>query len=99
MKIKIFQQGGDLEGPAMAQEAPQQGGQDQAMQQLQQMAMEIIQSVGPDAAMTLAQMIVEILQSQQAPVGEGEPTFYKRGGKVCMKRCGGKSKKAKGKKC
>ena len=77
--------------PAMAgaAPAPAQGGQDQMMAQLEQMAVEIIQSVGPDAAAMLAEMIMAMLQSQ-APVGapaEGQPVFAK-GGK--MKRKGAK---------
>ena len=45
--IKKFQQGGQV---APVEAAPAQGGQNQMMAQLEQMAMEIIQSVGPEGA-------------------------------------------------
>ena len=48
------------------------------------MAMEIIQSVGPEAAAMLAEMIMGMLQQGGAPA-EGQPVFAK-GGK--MKRKG-----------
>lgn len=73
--------------PAMAgAPAPEQGGQDQMMAQLEQMAMEIIQSVGPEGAAMLAEMIMGMLQSQ-APVGapaEGQPVFRK-GGRIAYR--------------
>lgn len=79
MKIKKFQQGGPMPAEAAAP-APEQGGQDQMMAQLEQMAMEIIQSVGPEGAAMLAEMIMQMLQSQ-APVGQsqGQPVFAKGG--------------------
>ena len=88
--VKKFQQGGPMGDPAMdpamagAAPAPEQGGQDQMMAQLEQMAMEIIQSVGPEAAAMLAEMIMGMLQQGGAPA-EGQPVFAK-GGK--MKRKG-----------
>ena len=86
--VKKFQQGGPMGDPAMdparAGAAPEQGGQDQMMAQLEQMAMEIIQSVGPEAAAMLAEMIMGMLQQGGAPA-EGQPVFAK-GGK--MKRKG-----------
>jgi hypothetical protein len=88
--IKKFQQGGPVGDPAMAgapveaAPAPAQGGQDQMMAQLEQMAMEIIQSVGPEGAAMLAEMIMAMLQQDGAPA-EGQPVFRK-GGK--MKRKG-----------
>lgn len=50
--------------------------------QLQAMAQQVIESVGPEAALALAQMIVEMVQgaSQQAP--QGTPTYAKKGGKL-----------------
>ena len=74
--------------------------QDAMIQQLSQMAAQVIQSVGPEAAALLAQIIMEMLQGGQAPVGgpqEGEPIF-KKGGKLCgrMKK---KAKMNKGGKC
>jgi hypothetical protein len=85
MKLRKYQQGGPM--PAeQAAPAPAQGGQDQMMAQLEQMAMEIIQSVGPEGAAMLAEMIMTILQ-QQAPVGQpqGQPVFAK-GGKLIRRK-------------
>ena len=89
MKIKKFQVGGPMPAdPAMAgapveaAPAPEQGGQDQMMAQLEQMAMEIIQSVGPEGAAMLAEMIMAMLQQGGAP--QGQPVF-RRGGKLVRK--------------
>ena len=87
--IKKFQQGGQV-APVEAAPAPTQGGQDQMMAQLEQMAIEIIQSVGPEGAAMLAEMIMGMLQSQ-APVGaeQGQPVFAK-GGRIVRRsrKCG-----------
>lgn len=83
--IKKYQQGGPM--PAEAAPTPEMGGQDQMMAQLEQMAMEIIQSIGPEGAAMLAEMIMQMLQSAQQPVGapaEGQPVF-KRGGKLARR--------------
>ena len=83
--IKKYQEGGPMPAGAPQQAAPQ-GGQDQMMAQLEQMAMEIIQSVGPEGAAMLAEMIMQMLQSQ-APVGapaEGQPVF-RAGGKLARR--------------
>ena len=105
-EISKFQEGGmmpqdpNAQAP-MEQEAGQvSADQDAMIQQLSQMAAQVIQSVGPEAAAMLAQIIMEMLQSGQAPVGEpqeGEPIF-KKGGKLCgrMKK---KAKMNKGGKC
>lgn len=81
MKIKKFQMGGQV-APAEAAPAPAQGGQDQMAAQLEQMAMEIIQSVGPEGAAMLAEMIMAMLQGG-APA-QGQPVF-KKGGKLIRK--------------
>lgn len=85
--IKKFQAGGPMPAEAAAAApAPEQGGQDQMMAQLEQMAMEIIQSVGPEGAAMLAEMIMTMIQSQ-APVGapaEGQPVFRK-GGRIAYR--------------
>lgn len=81
--IKKYQEGGPMLAGAPAPEA---GGQDQMAAQLEQMAMEIIQSVGPEGAAMLAEMIMQMLQSQ-APVGapaEGQPVF-RAGGKLARR--------------
>jgi hypothetical protein len=83
MKIKKFQMGGQV-APAEAAPAPApaQGGADQMTAQLEQMAMEIIQSVGPEGAAMLAEMIMQMLQGG-APA-QGQPVF-KKGGKLVRK--------------
>ena len=89
--VRRYQQGGPVGDPAMAgapveaAPAPAQGGQDQMMAQLEQMAMEIIQSVGPEGAAMLAEMIMAMLQQGGAPAEDAQPVFRK-GGK--MKRKG-----------
>lgn len=94
--IKKFQQGGPMPAdpamagaPAEAAPAPAQGGQDQIMAQLEQMAMEIIQSIGPEGAAMLAEMIMAMLQQGGAPGPEAQPVFAK----------GGKLKRKNAKKC
>ena len=79
--IKKFQQGGPMPAEAAAAPAPEQGGQDQMMAQLEQMAMEIIQSVGPEGAAMLAEMIMGMLQQGGGAPAEGQPVFAK-GGKL-----------------
>ena len=89
--VRRYQQGGPVGDPAMAgapveaAPAPAQGGQDQMMAQLEQMAMEIVQQLGPDAAAMLAEMIMAMLQQGGAPAEGAQPVFRK-GGK--MKRKG-----------
>lgn len=89
-EVQKFQEGGVA--PAAPAAAP---AQDQAMQQIAQMAQEIISQLGPEGAAMLAQAIMEILQSQ-APVGvpEEEVAFQKCGGKIKKKArkmaCGSK---------
>ena len=96
MIIKKFQEGGAT--PAAPAQAPQ-GGEEQMMQQLAQMAQEIIQQLGPDAAAMLAQIIMEMLQRAPQEVGAApeEQQFMRCGGKIkkktCKKACGGSVKK------
>lgn len=105
-EISKFQMGGEIPQDPNAQAPMEQGAsqvnQDEqaAMDQLAQMAAQIIQSLGGDNAALLAQIIMEMLQGGQAPVGEpqeGEPVF-KKGGKLCgrMKK---NAKMNKGGKC
>ena len=86
--VRRYQQGGPMPAdPAMggapveAAPAPAQDGQDQMMAQLEQMAMEIIQSVGPEGAAMLAEMIMAMLQQGGAPAEGAQPVFRK-GGKI-----------------
>ena len=95
MQIKRYQEGGAA--PAAPAQAPQ-GGEEQMVQQLAQMAQEIIQQLGPDAAAMLAQVIMEMLQGAQQEVGAvpEEQQFMRCGGKIkktCKKACGGSVKK------
>ena len=98
MIIKKFQEGGAA--PVAPAQAPQ-GGEEQMMQQLAQMAQEIIQQLGPDAAAMLAQVIMEMLQGVQQEVGAApeEQQFMRCGGKIkkkkktCKKLCGGNLQK------
>lgn len=92
MQIKKFQEGGVA--PA-APAAPAQGGQNRAMEQIAQMAGEIIQQLGPEGAAMLAQAIMEMLQGAQQEVGAvpQEQQFMRKGGKIC--KCGGVAPKAK----
>ena len=96
MQIKRYQEGGAT--PAAPAPAPQ-GGEEQMMQQLAQMAQEIIQQLGPDAAAMLAQIIMEMLQGAQQEVGAApeEQQFMRCGGKIkkktCKKLCGGELQK------
>ena len=96
MQIKRYQEGGAT--PAAPAQAPQ-GGEEQMMQQLAQMAQEIIQQLGPDAAAMLAQVIMEMLQGAPQEVGAApeEQQFMRCGGKIkktCKKACGGSVKKS-----
>lgn len=97
MQIKRYQEGGAA--PAAPAQAPQ-GGEEQMMQQLAQMAQEIIQQLGPDVAAMLAQVIMEMLQGAPQEVGAApeEQQFMRCGGKIkkktCKKACGGFVKKS-----
>lgn len=76
-RTQKFQEGGAM--PAPAEAAPQGG---DPMEQIYQMAAEIVQQLGPDAAAVLAQAIMEMLQGGEAqPAPQGEPV-YKKGGKL-----------------
>lgn len=73
--------------PAEGAPAGPEGGQDQVMQQLAQMAQEIIRQMGPEAAAMLAQIIMEMLQGAgggqaQVPPEEEQPVFQRNGGKL-----------------
>lgn len=81
-RVGRFQEGGAMPMPeeAAPQEGAPQGGD--PMEQIYQMAGEIVQQLGPDAAAMLAQAIMEMLQGGGAqPAPQGEPV-YKRGGKL-----------------
>ena len=80
-RTQKFQEGGAMPAPeaAPAEAAPQGG---DPMEQVYQMAAEIVQQLGPDAAAMLAQAIMEMLQGgAEAAAPQGEPV-YKKGGKL-----------------
>lgn len=85
MKVKRFQVGGSVEQGAPAQEAPAgaQEGQGSPEEQIMGMAQQIIQSIGPEAAAMLAQVIMQMLQEAQ---GQGAPqqapAYQRKGGKL-----------------
>lgn len=93
MKVKFLQMGGEMApeaqgapmGPEAAPaEAAAPGGEEQAMQQLAQLAQQIIQQLGPEAAGALAQMILEMIQGggeEPMPAAEDQPVF-RMGGKL-----------------
>lgn len=92
--VKYMQEGGEMapETPMPEEQgAPAGGGQEEMMAQLQQMAQQIIQQLGPDAAAALAQMIMEMLQGAGgapetgAPAEEGQPV-YRAGGRLSYRR-------------
>jgi hypothetical protein len=85
MKIKKFQEGGaapaeEQMAAEQVQEAPQGGGASQeGVEQLAQLAQQIIQQMGPEAAMMLAQIIMEMLQGG----GQAQqPVFARRGASI-----------------
>ena len=66
--------------PAPEQGQPQGGGPEE---QLAQMAQEIIQQMGPEAAAMLAQIIMQMLESVAQ---QEQPAFQRKGGKLVMVR-------------
>lgn len=85
MQIKKYQEGGDVpmtpEEQIPSQGAPEGAAQD-PMAQIQQMAQQIIEAVGPDAAMALAQTIIQMLQGGGA---SQEAVAMKNGGRLVRK--------------
>ena len=79
MKVKKFQEGGQVE-----QGQPQGGG---AEEQIAQMAQQIIEQVGPEGAAMLAQMIMQMLQGAAQQGGgepQGQPVMQRRGGRLTL---------------
>ena len=79
MKVKFMQTGGVTPEQEMQQQAG--GGPEE---QLMQMAQQILQQLGPDAAGMLAQIILEMLQSASAQAPQGQPQFARQGGKLVL---------------
>ena len=82
MKVKKFQEGGAAPAPA-EQGAPQdaQMAQEQANpeQQIMDLAQQIIQQMGPEAAAMLAQVIMQMLQGGAQ---EQQPVFARNGATI-----------------
>lgn len=100
VNVKKFQAGGPMPeeqgapvpAEAGAAPAPEQGGADPEaamMEQLYQMAAEIIQQMGPEGAAMLAQAIMEMLQGgggeAPMPAPEEQPV-YRKGGVLVSRR-------------
>lgn len=84
MKVKYLQEGGQMAPEAASAPGAAPAGQDQAMEQLAQLAQQIIQQLGPEAAAALAQMILEMVQGggeEPMPAEENQPVF-RMGGKI-----------------
>jgi hypothetical protein len=102
MLIKKFQAGGAAPVAEAAPEqvpmeggAPAQGGAEEQLAQIaQQLLQMLLQEVGdPNAVAAILQMAMEMLsQAAQSGVPQEAPVF-KKGGKLCSKKCGGKMKK------
>lgn len=75
-EVTKLQEGGTAPAP--------QGGEDQMMAQIGQLAQQLIQQLGPDAAAMLAQAIMEMLQgaAQEMPAAEEQPAFQRNGGRL-----------------
>ena len=91
MKVKKFQVGGEMPAaPASAEQAPQGGGATTGgnpEEQLAQMAMQIVEQLGPQMAAALAEMIMQVLQQSaggQQAAPQGEPVYAKKGGKLTL---------------
>ena len=69
MKVKKFQEGGPMPQGASSQENPEE--------QLIQMAQQIVQELGPEAAAMLAEAIMVMLENVEEP-----PMYAKKGGKL-----------------
>lgn len=83
MKIKRFQEGGQAPTAPAEGAAPQGGANPE--EQIMQMAQQIVQQLGPEAAALLAQAIMQMIQgAQQSPeAGVGAaPTYAKKGGRL-----------------
>lgn len=81
VKIKSLQAGGQapVEDPGAQGGAPAGGASPE--EQLAEMAMQIIQQLGPEASAALAQMIMQMLQEGGGGAPEA-PVYAKKGGKL-----------------
>ena len=79
MKVNYLQMGGEM-APAPAEQAPQGGNPEE---QLVAIAQQVIEQLGPEASLMLAQMIMEMLQGAAAP--QEAPVYARKGGRLVMK--------------
>lgn len=79
MKIKKLQEGGVATPQAPEGGAPAGGPGPE--EQIMQMAQQIVQQLGPEAAAMLAQAIMAMLQ-QGGGGGQEQPTYARKGGKL-----------------
>lgn len=70
------------QGAAPVEQGDAQGGAPE--EQIMQMAMQIVQEVGPEGAAMLAQAIMQILEQGSAP--QEQPVFARKGAKLTRVR-------------
>lgn len=80
MRIRKFQEG----GAPMPQEGQPMEGQPGQEEQLMQVAQQIIEQMGPEAAMMLAEMLAQMLQGGQAP--QEQPVMQRMGGRLVRRK-------------
>ena len=88
MKFRKYQMGGEVAAPQPEQDP---------MAELSAMAEQVVQQLGAEAAMQLAQMIMELAQGGQEPQQEAMPEEapapqFKKGGKAPKMKMGTKMK-------
>ena len=77
MKLKFLQEGGQMP-VEQGVPAPQQANPEE---QIAQMASQIVQQIGPEAAGLLADAIIQIIQGSAQPAAT-QPQFARKGGKL-----------------
>ena len=79
MKVKKFQEGGQVAPEGGAPQGGQAGPGPE--EQIMQMAQQIIQQLGPEAAAMLAEAIMAMLQGAAQ---QQQPVYAKKGGKLVL---------------
>jgi hypothetical protein len=87
MKIKRFQEGGAAPAPEQAAQGGAPAGGPGPEEQIAQMAQQIVQQLGPEAAAMLAQTIMQMLQGAgggggEQPQAQAQPQYQRKGGKL-----------------
>lgn len=80
MKVKFLQEGGAAPAPAPAPGAEAQAGPEE---QISAMAQQVVEQMGPEAAIMLAQAILDMAQGGGAPAQEA-PVYARKGGKLVL---------------